>query len=59
MLYLIAMMQFDSCVWNESMKQPMQFVYCIIGCLGMLSLFKGCLNLHSAILENAALEPLR
>lgn len=37
------MMQFDSCVWNESMKQPMQFVYSIIGCLGMLLLLRDAL----------------
>ena len=54
-LYLIAMTQLDSCVWNEAIALPMQFVYSIIGCLGVLLLFKGCLDWHSAILEKCSI----
>lgn len=54
-LYLIAITQLDSCVWNEAIALPMQFVYSIIGCLGVLLLFKGCLDWHSAILEKCSI----
>ena len=54
-LYLVFMTYFDSCVWNEAIALPEQFVYSLLGCLGAVLLFKGCLNQYSAIIEKCSI----
>lgn len=52
-LYFILMLNTPSCVWNEAIELPNQFIYSLLGCYGFAFLFKGAFHQRYSIIEQS------
>ena len=47
------MLNTPSCVWNEAIESPNQFIYSLLGCYGFAFLFKGAFHQRYSIIEQS------